>query len=109
NRAYAEALIPVAMAQTSNLTGEPLFTRFDYRKDVDFIKDNALYLASEAELSEVENYLHDAQEEAVLEENPFFFDLEDDDETDVGLNDDPREALRNVYDQLVSSEYPESE
>jgi hypothetical protein len=108
NRAYAEALLPAAMAQSSRVTGEPLFTRAEYRKDVDFIKDNALYLASEAELSEVEDYLHEEQEAAVLEENPFFFEL-DDEEDETAEGDDRRESLRALYDQLVESEYPVSD
>lgn len=108
NRAYAEVLIPVAMTLKSNVTGEPLFTRVEYRKDVDFVKDNALYLASEAELSEVEDYLYETQEEAVLEENPFFFDLDDEDDDVAGL-EERREELRTVYDQLVASEYPVSD
>ncbi len=108
NRAYAEALIPMAGSLTLTDSDEPLFTRIEYRKDVDFVKDNALYFASRVELSNVEDYLQEQKEEAVLEENPFFFDIEDDD-FDSDEEDEDAEALRDFYNQIVQDEYPESE
>ena len=109
NRAFAEAFIPQAMSETIPGSAEPLFTRYEYRKDVDFIKDNALYFASSSELDEIEAYLEEQREEAVLEENPFFFDLDDEDNSADGESDGRVEALRSIYDKLVQEEYPESD
>ena len=108
NRAFAEALVPAAESLTASGTDQPLFTRVEYRKNVEFIKDNALYFASSAELADVESFIERQKEDAVLEENPFFFDL--DDEDDLSDEDDAdAEALRSFYDQLVQDEYPESD
>ena len=81
NLAFAEALIPRALALTRN--GEPLFTRAELRTDTTFLAYNALYFASHAELDQLEAFLEDRAEEARLQANPFFVDLDD----DLGLDD----------------------
>ena len=107
NKAFAAALIPLAMAARTE-SGEPFFTRVDYRKDVTFLKNNALYFATPAELDELETYLDDKKEQAVLEANPFYFDLDDEDEAD-STDVDEAARMNDVYNRLIEKEYPISD
>ena len=106
NRAFAEALIPQALKLRGAEEGEPYFTRVDYKREVDFLKDNALYFATPAELDSLEAYLQQQIEEAKLAANPFYFELEEDEDTS---DEAIAEELGVLYDQLVSSEYPVSD
>lgn len=104
NRAFAEALIPRALRLQASGTEEPYFTRVDYKREVDFLKDNGLYFATSAELDSLEAYLQREIRQARLEANPFYFEL-DEEETDASA-DAIAEQFSVLYDQLVSSEYP---
>ena len=106
NKAFAEALIPRALALRGGGYGEPYFTRVDYRRDTRFLEDNALYFASTSELDSLETYLQDQIEEAKLEANPFYFDLEDEEEDAAEATAD---RLLEAYDTIVGKEYPVSE
>ena len=105
NKAFTEALIPRAL----ELRGEKeaYFSHVDYKRDTEFMKNNALYFATTAELDELELYLQDQIEEARLEANPFFFDLEDEEEDPEP--DSTAESLQQVYNDIVGKEYPVSE
>lgn len=102
NKRFAEALIPQALSLEGR-TGEPYLTRAEYRRDADFLRDNALYFASDAELDELEQFLQDKREEAVQEVNPFAFDL--DVEEDEAEPDTAAQRLQQTYEQLVVDEY----
>ncbi len=112
NQAFAEALIPRALAMKQD-DGEPFLTRVEYRRDTEFLKDNALYFATLDEIDSLETFLEDKIEEASLEANPFFFDLEDEDEADASAEPaatpDGGMALATVYDDIVGKEYAVSE
>lgn len=105
-KAVAEALIPRAMALRGP-QGDSLFTRYEYRKDVSFLQNNALYFATNAELDQLEAYLQEEIEAAKLEANPFYFDLDDDDAGDA--QQAMADQLRDVYARLVAKEYPVSD
>lgn len=105
NRRFAEALIPRAM-RLRGPSGDPYFTRVDYRRDVDFLKNNALYFATPAELDSLEAYLQQRIRQAKLEANPFYFELN---EGDDASEETVAEELGALYDQLVSTEYPVSD
>lgn len=105
NRAFAEALIPRALAMEHAALGEPFLTRVDYRSDTEFLKSNALYFATEAELDLLETWLADKIEESRLEANPFFFDLEDEDEEP----DSVAQELEDIYDSIVAKDFPVSD
>lgn len=98
NKAFADTLISHALELNGPGYDEPYLTRADFRREVDFLKDNALYFASNEELRTVEEFLDDQIEEAKREANPFFVELEEDGE-------DPGESLQAMYDRLVGSEY----
>lgn len=105
NKAFATDLIDRAMELKQPGTSAPYFTRFEFRKEVDFLQNNALYFATESELDKLEQYLKDVAQQAKEEANPFYIEFEEDDaETDsVGRE------LEQMYDELVGSEYYLSE
>ncbi len=108
NRAFAEAFIPQALALRPAPGAEPFFRRVDYRRETAFLENNALYFATDRELDELEAYLEGLREEARLEANPFYFDLEDDfaDEDSAAAPPDEGAALQDAYNRIVGQEYP---
>lgn len=104
NKAFAEALIPRALNLTDE-NGEPYLSSVEYRREVEFLKDNALYFASTDELDRVETFLDDTIEQAKLEANPFYFDVEEDEED----AEDEGAELQDMYDRLIGTEYPISD
>ena len=107
NKAFAEALIPRALEMQRRDADGPYLSRAEFRREVDFLKDNALYFASHEELDRVEDFLDATIEEAALQANPFYFDIEED-EDDLDA-DDEAAALQDMYDRLIGTEYPVSE
>lgn len=109
NKAFAEALIPRALLLAPTPEAEPYLNRVDFEKDTAFLEENALYFATWTELDSLESYLRDQIREAKLEANPFFFDL--DDEEDASDDDayDPARDLEEVYDHIVGKRFPVNE
>ena len=105
NKQFAEALIPRALKLSREGREEPYLTRVEYRRDVGFLKDNALYFASDQELQRVEQFLDEQIAEAKREANPFFVDIEDE---EAGTDTSAQE-LEQMYGRLVGTEYPISE
>ncbi|MDA0378626.1 MAG: MMPL family transporter [Bacteroidetes bacterium] len=105
NRAFAEALIPRILALRTEDDTEEVFQRVDYRKETDFLKRNALYFATPSELDMLEGWLEDKIVDARLEANPMFFDLEDDEAEPDSIG----EELADIYNEIVSKEYPISD
>lgn len=95
NRAFAEALIPRMMALRGP-SGEPRFSRYDFRQDTTFLAHNALYFASDDELDQLEAFLEDEIEDLRLRANPFFVDLDD----DLGLDDGGAASAEDVQAAL---------
>ncbi len=106
NKAFAEAIIPQVLALRTEADDENVFQRVEYRKETDFLKQNALYFATPAELDLLENWLDDKIVEARLDANPMFFDLEDEEEAEP---DSVGEELSAIYNEIVSKEYPISD
>lgn len=105
NKRFAEVLIPEVLALQGTGYKEPYFTRADFRHEMGFLRDNALYFATEAELDSLQQYLEDEIEQARLEANPFYFELEDEEVEADSLE----EMLQTAYDLLLGNEYPISE
>ena len=101
SKAFAEAFIPRALELRRR--GEPLFTRVSFRRDTTFLAYNALYFASDDELDQLETFLEDQAEEARLEANPFYFDLDD----DLGLDDDEDSEVADLGETLGSLQVSE--
>lgn len=104
NKAFAEALIPKSMELIYARNGNPFFSRFEYTKDTEILKDYALYLATHRELNELEEFLLDEIEQAKLDANPFFIDFEDDFDDDE--ENGPTTSFMDSYRELIPSEYP---
>ncbi|MDA1027773.1 MAG: MMPL family transporter [Bacteroidetes bacterium] len=105
NLRFAEALIPRVLALKGEGYDEPYFQRVEFRKDTEFLKDNALYFATPAELDLLDSWLTDKIEQAKLEASPFYFDLEEED----AEPDSVGEELSSIYNEIVSKEYPISD
>jgi predicted RND superfamily exporter protein len=111
-KAFAEAFMPLALALEDPRTGEPYLSRVRYYQDNSFMRANALYFATPAELGQLETYLDDQVREAKEEANPFFFDIEDDLLEEEGADaeaDSVGLALKGIYDRIVGREYPISD
>ena len=110
NKAFAEQLIPRALALAPSPQAEPYLNRVDFEKDTAFLEQNALYFATYAELDSLESYLRDKIRDAKLDANPFFFDLDDEeDESDDETAYDPERDLEEVYDHIIGKRYPVNE
>ena len=106
NKKFAEDLIPRALRMKAEDAEEPYLTRVEYRREVEFLKDNALYFASDQELQTVEQFLGNQIQEAKQKANPFYVDIGDDEDENDGADG---EDLQRMYDRLVGTEYPISE
>ncbi len=105
--AFAEEIVPLALALRDERSedGELFFVRAELRRETDFLRDNALYIATDAELDQVVAELDDAIYEAKLEANPFFFDLNDEEEEE----NDAADELQATFDRIIGKEYYVSE
>ncbi|MBD3616294.1 MAG: MMPL family transporter [Gracilimonas sp.] len=102
NRAFAEVLIPKVLGLKKAEYQEPYFKRVEYRREIKFLKHNALYFATSTELDLLQEYLEAEIEDAKNKANPFYFDLDDEE----GLRADSlANELIVKYDQLAGSEY----
>jgi predicted RND superfamily exporter protein len=79
------------------------FKRAEFKKDTDFLEDNALYFATHNELDDIKAYLRDEIQKAKEDANPFLVDFGDEEEetesTEMG-------DFEESYDALIPSEYP---
>ncbi|MFB3133319.1 MAG: transporter, partial [Rhodothermales bacterium] len=101
NLAFAEALVPQALALRRDRDGEAYFIRAELRRDTEYLQDNALYFASDDELDQLETFLQDKIEQAKLEANPFYFDLDDEEDDE----DAAAEEMKASYENIVGHEY----
>ncbi len=106
NKAFAEDLIPKAMELYDVRRDDYFVNRYEYRRDVDILKEYAIYLTTDQEINEVVDYLEDELEKARLEANPFFVDFEDDFDEE---EEDRLERFEEMYNEMIPSEYPVSQ
>lgn len=109
NVAFAELIVEKSVDLYYPRFDGPYFNRAEFRRDTEFLKDNALYLATSRELDEIIDYLEEEILIAKEEANPFLVDFgfEDDDDFEEDRGDLDR--FRDSYDLLVPSEYPVNE
>jgi uncharacterized protein len=108
SKAFADSLIPRAMKMVRRGQTEPYLGSVEYDRETEFLKNNALFFATNEELDVLTRYLEDEIENQSLEANPFYFDLgldEDEEESD-SLHDADIEEFTDLYDWLVGKEYP---
>ena len=105
NKAFADTLIQRSLDLYYPRYEDTFFKRAEFRRETEFVKNNALYLASDKELDEVTQYLEDEIQQAKEEANPFYFDLGDEEEE----KESRAENFEDSYNTLVPSEYPVNE
>lgn len=105
NKKFARDLIDQTMEMYYEKGDMKYFERYEYKKDVEVLKKNALYFATDRELKEVEDYLKDEIEEAKLKANPFYVDLEED-TTEQKNGKDKLSEFQDTYDSLIPKRYP---
>jgi predicted RND superfamily exporter protein len=103
NKAAAETLIAKSMALKITGRNIPVFTRVEYKKDTELIRNNALYFATHKELDEVVSFLETEIEDAKQKANPFFFELDDEEEEE---GDSDIASFKDSYEALIPKEYP---
>ncbi|MFP4228161.1 MAG: efflux RND transporter permease subunit, partial [Salinivenus sp.] len=106
NKRFAEDLIPKALDLQQRTSDQPYLTRVEYRRDTEFLENNALYLASNDELRTVEQFLENQIADAKQEANPFYVEVDEDEEDG---EDEEAQELEGMYSRLVGSEYPVSD
>lgn len=110
NVAFAEALAAQSMELYYPRRDFHFFNRYEFRRDTEILKDNALYLATSEELEEIIQFLEDEIDKAREQANPFFVDFLDDFDDDIEEeNEEGIERFQSSYDDLIPSEYPVSE
>lgn len=106
NKKFAQDLIRESLELYDHQTERYFFKRASFRKETEFIKNNALYFATSNELANIQEYLQEEIREAKKEANPFLvnFDEENESESNEGITD-----FEETYNSLIPSEYPISE
>ena len=110
NVAFADLVAEKALEMYYPRRDFPFFRRAEFRRDTDFLKDNALYFATMSELEEISGYLESEIETARQEANPFFVDFMDDFDDEFEEEEDADlQRFRESYDEIVPSVYPVNE
>lgn len=106
NKRFIQDLIRKSLKLYDHKTDNYFFDRAEFRKEIDFLQNNALYFATGSELTDIKQYLKDEIQQAKEEANPFLVNFgEEEEDTTSGKMSDFEES----YDALVPSEYPISE
>ena len=103
NKRFIEDLIPRVLEAQGEGYAQPFFRRAEYERDAAFLRDNALYFASDAELDTLEAFLDDKVRDAKKEANPFALDLQV--EGAPAQQDSSGERLQQIYQNLTVSRY----
>ncbi|PSQ96378.1 MAG: transporter [Bacteroidetes bacterium SW_9_63_38] len=110
NKAFAEDFIPKALSlKRRDDSTQSYLRRVEYKREVEFLQENALYFASDPELAQVEDVLQNKIEEAKQarrEANPFYVEIDEDEEADSARAENDAEQLQAVYDRVVGKRYP---
>ncbi|HEX6982773.1 MAG TPA: MMPL family transporter [Balneolaceae bacterium] len=106
NKEFALDLIRESLQLFDHQTGQYFFERAEFRKETEFLKNNALYFATPSELNEITNFLEHEIQNAKEEANPFLisFGTDNEEEESPDISD-----FEETYNSLIPSEYPISE
>ncbi len=110
NRRFANDFIRQALELYDPVTDNQFFERAEFRKNVEVLKNNALYFATPNELTDITEYLQAEIRQAKEQANPFYLDLELDGEAteEDSLQQQKLRRFEDSYDALIPSEYPVS-
>lgn len=105
NKRFAEELINRSLDLFDEKRGRPFFNRAEFRRDTEHLRQNALYLATEQELTGIIDFLQDEIDKAREQANPFYVDLglglEEEEKEEVDL-----EKFHQAYREMIPTEYP---
>jgi predicted RND superfamily exporter protein len=106
NKQFIQDLIQKSLRLYDNGTDNYFFDRAEFRKETDFLRDNALYFATPEELGDIKTYLEDEIQKAKEDSNPFLvnFGEEEDEESNENITE-----FEESYEALIPSEYPISQ
>jgi len=105
SKAFAEALIPKALTFKRAGSDQPYLGSVEFKRETEFLRNNALFFATDEEFDTLEEFLNDQIEQAILEANPFFVDFDDDFDDDEESTSDISD-FEDLYNWLVGNEYP---
>src|SRR5699024_2397389 len=103
NIRFAKDLVQQSLQLYSEQSDSYFFSRGSYKRNVDILKNNALYFATSNELDEITSYLQDQIEESNKKANPFLVNFNTDQEKDTS-----KERLKKfdeTYNSLVPTKY----
>lgn len=108
NLAFADDLVEESLRLWDENRDRPFISRVEFRRETDVLKDNALYLATDEELAEIESWLQTEIDAAREEANPFLVDFTDEFEEEETAENEERDMsdFRGTYDRIIPSEYP---
>lgn len=106
NLAFAQDLIRESLQLYDPGTDNYFLERAEFRKNVEVIKNNALYFATPRELEDITGYLRNEIQSAKEDINPFYFDLEEEEEDSE--QQQRLDQFEESYDALIPTEYPVS-
>ncbi|MEX0995298.1 MAG: hypothetical protein WD599_07180, partial [Balneolaceae bacterium] len=110
NKRFAEDLIREGLELYDEERGQPFFTRAEFHRETEILKDNALYLATFSEIEEIRSYLENEIQQAKEEANPFLVDFSDDwDDGEDAEEVRDLDKFQQAYEDLIPSEYPVNE
>lgn len=109
NREFANTLANESLNLYYERHQAPFFTRSEFRRETEFLKNNALYFATSRELDNIINYLQQQIEEAKEDANPFLVDFDDFEDEEEESGEEDLDRFKESYDMLVPSEYPANE
>jgi predicted RND superfamily exporter protein len=104
NRAFADTLVPAMMA-FEQPDGTETFTRVEYRRDVRFISENALYFATFDELDRLEGFLRSQAQEVRSATDPLRMNLFAGVDSASAARQQEADRLRADLAQLALTEY----
>jgi len=105
NVAMAEFLAKESLELYYPRYEDNFFSSSELRRDTEVLQDNALYLATVPELTEIKDYLQEEIDKAREEANPFFVDFSDDFEEEEEEEEEDIGRFRESYDDLIPPEY----
>ncbi len=104
NKQFIQDLTRQSLKLYDEQSDNYFFDRAEFRKETDFLQDNALYFATPNELDDIKNYLQDEIQSAKEEANPFLIDFGEEEEEETATGD--ISEFEESYDALIPSEYP---
>ncbi len=106
SKRFTQDLLKKALTLYDKRTKDNFFKKYDFKRNTRVLEENALYLATPEELSQVKDYLTKKIEEVKLEANPFYFDLDDDEDSENSSEERSPIDFEESYTNLVPREYP---